>query len=63
MVRHTGVAKRCSKSYIEELFLHPLSRERRRFLWHARMCGVLWGLWGERNNGVFRGLERSSSNV
>lgn len=33
------------------------------FLWQAGIFLILWGLWAERNNRIFKGCESSYSNV
>ena len=37
---------------IEEFLLHLPFRENGRFLWLARVCSVVWDIWGERNDSV-----------
>ena len=48
---------------IREYLLHLPFKEKGRFLLWADVCAVLWGLWGERKNRVFRGVERDPREV
>ena len=48
---------------IEEFLLYLLFRENGHFLRLVGTCALLWDLWGERNNRVFRGLEKDLSDV
>lgn len=45
----------CIRGTIEKFLLHPPFREKGRFLWLAEMCVVIWDVWEERNDLVFRG--------
>lgn len=46
----------------EFLFRLPL-RGKGRFLWLVELCAIMQNLWGERNNSMFRGLDKQSSDV
>lgn len=43
---------------IGEFFLYLPIREKGWFLWLAQVCAIMWDLWGEQNNCMFKGLER-----
>ena len=48
---------------IEVFLLHLPFREKCRFLWLAGVYAVLWDIWGERSDKVFRGRERDPCEV
>lgn len=41
---------------IEEFLLHPPLEKKGVFSCLARVCAVIWDVWGERNDRVFRGI-------
>ena len=56
-----GMMSACHRdvsAMIEEFLLNSPFGERGWFLWLVSVYVVLWVLWGERNNRVFRGVER-----
>lgn len=50
------------ESTINSCFTHHFSKKGL-FLWIDDICALLWGLWEERNNRVFRGVEQSRDGV
>lgn len=50
-------------SSIAEFLLYPPFRKKGRFLWLVGVCALLWVLWSERNNRVFRGVKRDPCDV
>lgn len=46
---------------IEQFLLHPPFKEKSH-LWFQEVCALLWD-WGERNNRVFRGVDRDPNEV
>ena len=51
------------RDMIEYYLLNPFVEEKARFLWNARTCAILWSLWREQNNRIFRGTERDSRDL
>ena len=52
---------RDARDMIEEFLLNLPFEENNCFPWLVSVCAVIWVLWGERNNMVFRGVERDYS--
>lgn len=48
---------------MEEVLLHSLLRETGKVLWLASFFAILWGIWSEKHNRIFREVERSGEEV